>query len=945
MSDSDSPFGSQQPNRLMAANDPTQKRDDTPVQIIAHRLQQSGGKAASADSRPRAGASANGPAPQAQNHAQTTGMRQVVLVDRDVDALRDIAVALRDQFDFHVTISGHEALALLQSGTIDIIVVGQTLYSSTGIAVLGEARRRAPHVQRVLLANAAEAMDIERYAAPAVPFRVLQRPFTPLRLLELLETPEAEPPTDPAIRQEPIAAKPPAPAPAIKPAPPKEPLAVAPRPQPPSQQQQPIARPRMQAPIIHHDDYEHVVLETPPEPRRRRPHRPTAEEDLIAANLPIVVYTDNGEFYHAVCAALQDAHEVRLATQLEAVVEMAEMGGCPILITDRAGTQTELQRISIALRAAESALVTIASGSPGEGLALRKLLNTPALYSFLPKPLSAPLVRLTVESAKRHYIELKTPSEPLPESESGIAIATTTARPASQRLTAYQPNQIFNRNFDIEDRFDFRRLLPYAGIAALALVVIGGGAWYWQYRAQSQARTAVLMEAELELAQRAYDAGDYVTPENANALYFYRRVLKRDPAQEQAVHGVDNVVERLIEQTERQLTEDKLDAAEQSIALVRELRPDHKRIDFLEGQVRKANSYRQAQRLAEQSAQVARDEAAKATAANAQLIQRAAETNGTIGNSTQRSQAVNGWLTTARQRLTQARLVTPESDSAEYYFRLAERADPNNVAVEQGLREIGTRLLADAQDALSKQQLDLARRRLADAGRFGPDPAVVTRMQGEISAAADAGVRNNFMRLALQRTRENALFEPAQDSAKYYLSQLQRFDQNGADVQQVTRAIALKLVENANQATAQRQFNTAIRLLEEARRLGFTGAEWVDANNKLQAARNPAPPPPQQRAIETQPPPPKVVKSVAAKFPDDAMAARVSGWVDVSFKINAAGDVYDAAAIASNPAAGSFAPKFERAAVAAISQYKFEARNISDTQTQSMVVRVQFKLQ
>ncbi len=871
-------------------------------------------------------------------------LRQVVLVDRDVDALREVAIALRDQFDFHVTISGHEALTLLQSGAIDAIVVGQTLYSSTGLNVLAEARRRAPHTQRVLLANAVEATDIERDSAPAQPFRILGRPCTPQKLLELLDAADETPASAPIGNGVTTNARQPRAAAQITPVPTTR--------TPVSQTVAPM----------YQGDYEHVVLETRPDLPRRRSIRaapPTNQTTLALdpAMLPVVVYTDNGEFYQSVCAALQDDHDIRLATQLERVVEMSEMGACPILITDRAGNQTELQRISIALRAAEPALVTIAAGTPSEGLALRKLLNTPALHSFLPKPLSAPLVRLTVESAKRQYIQAKTPTQ---LSQVELADTPTAQTPygsydrASPELPAmrtgshaqhtYRPMQVFEQNFNIEDRFDFRRLLPYAGVAALVLAMIAGGVWYYEHRTQADAQVAVLIDAELELAQHAYDAGDYVTPDNANALYFYRRVLQRDPTNARALRGVDSISERLVEQTERELTADKLDAASASLAVLRDLRPEYKGLAFLQGQLDKANTYRRTQKVAEQSVETARAEAATATAANTRLLESRSidsQSSSLISNGTQRSQAVNRWLTSARQRLSQGRLVAPEADSAEYFFRLAERADPNNAAVDRGLREIGAQLIKDSQDALSRQQLDVARRRLADAGRFGPDANVIARIQAGIDAAQSANVRSNFLRLAIQRTRDNAVFEPTQDSAKYYLSQLERLDPNSPEVQQATRAIALKLIDNANQAIGQRQFNTAIRLLDETRRLGFSGIELSNADDKLALARNPPAAKPREGADI---PPPRIVKSVPTKFPEDAKNAGVSGWVDVGFKINASGDVYDTIAMASSPS-GAYAEKFKRAAIAAISQYKFERRNISETQTQTMVVRVQFKLE
>jgi TonB family protein len=917
---------------MTTQRDSTGRWDDTQVRIVSHSLQVTvGGIPRRDDVGVR---KASGVPHSAPNRHVDRGslLRKVVLVDRDVDALREIAVALRDQYDFHVTISGNEALNLLRNGAIDAIVVGQTLYSSTGLNVLAEARRCAPHTQRVLLANAVEATDIERDAAPAQPFRILHRPCTPEKLLEMLEAADDKMPEEAEVRA--------GERPRSTPSATADSAAAAARTTRPVQ-----TPPTRSGAAAYHDDYEHVILETPPELPRRRT-RGAAQRDAtvsgrVAETLPIVVYTDNIEFYQSICAALQNQYEIRLATQLERAVEMAEMGACPILMTDRAGTQNELQRISIAIRASEPALVTIASGTPNHGLALRKLLNTPALHSFLPKPLSAPLVRLTVESARRHYIQSKTPMA-LPSDPEHKPGSVSPLRTGSHAQQQYLPMQSFEQNFAIEDRFDFRRLIPYAGIALLVLVVLGAAGWYLQHRTHEDAQVAVLIDAELDLAKRAYNAGDFVAPDNANALYFYRRVLNRDPAQADALKGVDNIVEKLVEQTERQLTEDKLDAAAQSAALLRELRPDHKRLAFLEGQINKTHNYRQAQKLAEQSAEVARVEAAKATAAQARMFESRtydAQNSGLISNATQRSQAVTRWLATARQRISQGKLVAPESDSAEYYFRLAERADPNNTDVDQGLREIGARLLTDAQGALTRQQIDLARRQLTDAARFAPDANAVARLQVAIETATNANIRSNFLRLALQRTRENSLFEPAQDSAKYYLSQLQRLDANGVETQQATRAIALKLIDNANQATGQRQFNIAVRLLDEVRRLGFAGTELADADARLQQARAPT-----AAASSAAAAAPRIVKSVPAKFPEEAMSARVSGWVDVGFKINAAGDVYDAVAMGSSPA-GPFAAKFERAAIAAISQYKFERRPISETQTQSMVVRVQFKLQ
>jgi periplasmic protein TonB len=89
---------------------------------------------------------------------------------------------------------------------------------------------------------------------------------------------------------------------------------------------------------------------------------------------------------------------------------------------------------------------------------------------------------------------------------------------------------------------------------------------------------------------------------------------------------------------------------------------------------------------------------------------------------------------------------------------------------------------------------------------------------------------------------------------------------------------------------------------------------------------------------------PKLLKTAVPVFPSDAVQAGVEGWVDVGFRITAEGTVSEAAAVASYPS-GRFAAQFEKAAIAAIRQYRFEPRPLSEDAAQRMTVRMQFKLQ
>ncbi|MBC7983585.1 MAG: TonB family protein [Candidatus Obscuribacterales bacterium] len=926
---------------MSSRREPSYPQDDAPPRIVGHRLQQTAGQAVSNASLPAKSsavsaqikAAANAPVgtPGAPTPGRSAGentgqmpvrsaaaRRQVVLVDREIDAFRDIAIALRDEYDFHITISGNEALALLKNGVIDTLVVGQTLYSSTGINVLSAARRHAPQTHRVLLANAVEASGVDRDGSDAAPFRILPRPCTSDKLRDLLESAaDISKPAAPA-HKEPLA-------------PPKAPV-IPPTINFPS-------RPKLDPP-----EFEHVVMETTDRPRRR-----TTAAQASVGPLPIVVFTDNAEFYQALCAALQDHHDVRLATQIERVVELAEIGACPVLITDRAGTQTELQRISIAVRAVEAASVTIAAGTLQEGHALRKLMGTGALHSFLPKPLSAPLVRLAVESAKRQYVQQKHPPQPEPEDLSANPPTTqsTFARGTAPTPAVSAPYVPMDFGAATSDSLGMRlgidgyeasrllRALPRIGlIAAAGLSLAAAGFYGWQYY-QSRNLHAATIEEDIRLAQRAFNAGRIATPSDASALYYYGEALQLDPKHVAAQTGYEQTVERLIEQIEQALVEERLEAAADNLAVLSDVRPNHRRFTYLSAQLAKARSYQAAAR-SRTGDKPTNDRGPTSVTRPATVSPPALTAN---SSESQRQQTVSRWISTAQQRMAQGRLVTPENDSAESYLRQAERTDPTNTAVQRMLSEIGERLMAEAREALSRQQLETARRRLNDAVRFDPNPNTVDRLQREIDAAATTGTRSQYLRLALQRTREDQLLEPERDSAKYYLSQLQRLDPSSAETEQALRALGMRLIDRANQASKQQQFNTAVRLLSEARQIGFAGTELTDAETGLRTARNPPP----ASAIQPLAAAPKLLKAASPVFPDDAAKAGVEGWVDVGFRITPNGGVTEVAAVASN-APGRFAAQFERAAVAAIGRYQFEPRAISDDRAQRMVVRVQFNL-
>jgi protein TonB len=296
-----------------------------------------------------------------------------------------------------------------------------------------------------------------------------------------------------------------------------------------------------------------------------------------------------------------------------------------------------------------------------------------------------------------------------------------------------------------------------------------------------------------------------------------------------------------------------------------------------------------------------------------------------------REQQVAQWLDLARQRVAQNRFTSPPDDSAKYYLRSAQRLDPQNVVVQQGLRDLGERVVGSADAAIKAQRFDVARNWIAQAQDLDVDAARLAELNARVNAGVDVKQRSDLLALVVKRTGENRLLEPAQDNARYYLDRLKQIDPAFPGTDKASQALGAKLVARAQGATAARQFDSATRLLAEAKAVGYSGADLGSAEASLRAAQAPAPVPL---------PPPTRLKYVAPTYPPEAATKGVEGWVDVSFGVSGAGDVVDARVDDAQPRR-----QFDRAALSAVRQWKYQPSDDGADHPQRLKTRVQFKLQ
>ncbi len=833
----------------------------------------------------------------------------IVIVDHDLEALRALVEPLRSEFEFYLTISGNDALAMLGRYAIGVLVAGQTLFSGSGIEILIQARRRSPRTARVLLANAVERKTVERIAAGAELFQVLKRPCTTQQLKEVLHAASWSARVDPNAEQ-----------------------------------------------------VEHVVLET-------GEHRQVSGS---ASGAPVTVLTTDADLFEAIRSAVHEHHDVHLATRSRDATQLAAAGQCAVLVTDQALTQAAVERTTHDIKAREPALVTIAAGNREQGNALMGLLGTGAIHRFLLKPVTPGLARLAIDSAARQHSALKAHPRPEPAhkphprhefAHKPHPHPEPPHQPHSHQEPAHVPHPHPEPALELrpisseappetevpeppeEDvprpvRERWVRPWMLAGAGALSLLAIAAALWWWRSSDEPAVDPRKLaIDRALTSAEQAYRAGDYVEPAGASALFFYTEALELDAGLPAAVAGLDRIADHFIQQAETLMVEGELDAAAAALAVVRGVRPEHRRLRFLDTQLKKdqqdrlvlqarqsatEGDLREAEELLTQAEQVDAGSSTEVAAAQA------------VVNERERSLEVGRLIDTARQRLTQGRLVTPADDSAKFYLRSAQRAEPKNLAVQQGMHALRERVVGEADTAIEAGQLDTARNWIREARGIEVEAAQITRLQGRLADATDQKTKSDLLALTVRRTQENRLLEPAQDSARFHLARLNQMDPAFPGLQNAVAALGVKLVAGARTATAQRQFDNAARLLGEARAIGYNGADLAAAESALRTARLPAsasaPTPPQAA--------PKRTKYIAPKYPQDALEDGIEGWVDVSFSVTPTGDVTDVRVEAAEPR-----NRFDRAAMASVRQWKFESRDVEGyDSTQRVKTRVQFEL-
>jgi TonB family protein len=379
---------------------------------------------------------------------------------------------------------------------------------------------------------------------------------------------------------------------------------------------------------------------------------------------------------------------------------------------------------------------------------------------------------------------------------------------------------------------------------------------------------------------------------------------------------------------------------------------------------------------------------------------------------------VEALLERARAAMREKRYVDPAGDNALKHYKSVLDVDATNGEARQGLDRIAELMIGRATAGVAAHDYPTALRALEIARSLKPDhprlaaldaqlgermhdlalaqidaalqanafsraaaliqqaekagslsPAQLQQLKQDSARREAAAQLGNLARLAQARIAQGKLFEPADDSAKRYLKELQ--EKGGAaeaeELARLTDAYLRRATTEARAAIGRAAFADADAWIAELRSAGLPAAQLAGLQHDEDQARQQAKANDQARvdaaaaaaaaaaardaaaaaapSAATGPvvaTPPQLQHALSLDYPDRAAAAGIEGWVDVAFDVSAKGAVSNAHVVAAQPSGA-----FDRAAISAISRARFAPAKAADgsAMATSTKMHIRFTLQ
>jgi protein TonB len=411
----------------------------------------------------------------------------------------------------------------------------------------------------------------------------------------------------------------------------------------------------------------------------------------------------------------------------------------------------------------------------------------------------------------------------------------------------------------------------------------------------------------LEKARAAMRERHYTEPSGENALVYYRSAVAADPTSGEARDGLGRVATVIAGRFEESLNAGHLDESAQDLANLRAAVPDDSRIPGLAALLANAQI---GKAIAEGSPERAAALLRQAQQSGTLTAEQLAKWHGDLARRQDMDSRIQKLAGLVEDRIRDGKLVDPADDSAKYYVRQLTIVAPSSQSTQRSQRDLGAAYLRKAHDAAIAKNSAESDRWLNEARAAGVPATDITTMQRELVGARAKAVQAEGDRLAQlvrDRMRDGRLTDPAQDSATFYLAQLQS-DAESSAVAALGRDLSRLLLERARAAV--QAGRSPDQDLGAARRLGADPKDIL-AVQQLAAPKAAA-------DLASLAANLRLVKNVPPDYPQSALAHGVAGSVLLAFTVDTRGETRDVQVLQSTPAG-----VFDRAAVSAVKRWRY----------------------
>ena len=615
---------------------------------------------------------------------------------------------------------------------------------------------------------------------------------------------------------------------------------------------------------------------------------------------PLIALTRDAELLATLRKVTEPAHQVWPAGS-EVDLPTGLMGHhAGVALIDCAALATPIATLTQRLHAQFPELVLIVAGSSDEQGQLAAQITDGSVHRFLHKPVSEQRVRLFVEAAWRRHEE----GHGVPPPAALLASPSSGGRAARGWLGLVAVIAAAGPLIWIGTRTPEVALPPVSPPPSAPPSAAGDAA----------------LESLLSSADRALAAGRLLAPPGDNAADLYREALGRNARDTRAVNGLEQVIDRLLAAAETQLGEHRLDAAQQLVDQARALGPSHPRVAFVTEQIsaqRERAVLGKAQRAAaggNVSAALAVLDTAAHGSRPSTLVDEARQELA----QQQLAARVADYLSRGRDALKQGHLIEPVEDNARFYIESARALAPQSTDVQQATEDLIARLESEAHEALSAKNADQADVWASAAADAGGDSAQVAALHAQALELRSAATADSLLQLARsfnQALEQGRVLEPATDSARFYLAQLERTDAASPAAAAARSAYGARLLDEARGSLRQADFAGTRAWLAAARSAGAEAADLGKLDTALAAAQEEAQ---QANSVVNES---QLVRAryVPPEFPQAARQRGIDGWVDLQFLVDTDGAVSDVAIVGAQPAG-----IFEQAALDAVRHWRYQ---------------------